>query len=250
MHIHVKVYLSIKIKLVRSRNPFCLVSSAENPNFKIVIEECLFRVRRVNVAPSIILAHSQSLKQTTAKYPINRIDCKVVSVHRGNMSGNQPNIFQGGLPNRILIGMVVADAFNGTYTKNTFNFKNYDFITMGLTVNGENLPGKPLQLKSGADSNYISAFQTLYAGTHKIFENQGNGITREEYASGYMLFVFDLTPDLCIGDHVQPIKNGNVSIECRFETPLETAINIVILGEFQSLIEIDANRNVLRDFNN
>ena len=53
-----------------------------------------------------------------------------------------------------------------------------------------------------------------------------------------------------IGDHVQPIKNGNVSIECRFGTPLETAINIVVLGEFQSLIEIDANRNMLRDFNN
>ena len=45
----------IKIKLVRSRDPFCLVSSAENPNFKVVIEECLFRVRRVNVAPSVIM---------------------------------------------------------------------------------------------------------------------------------------------------------------------------------------------------
>jgi hypothetical protein len=41
-----------------------------------------------------------------------------------------------------------------------------------------------------------------------------------------------------------------VSIECRFGTPLETAINIVVLGEFQSLIEIDANRNVLCDLNN
>ena len=121
---------------------------------------------------------------------------------------------------------------------------------MGLTVNGENLPGKPLQLKFGQGSNYISAFQTLYAGTHKMFENQGNGITREEYANGYTLFVFDLTPDLCLGDHAQPIKNGNVSIECQFGTALETAINIVVLGEFQSLIEIDANRNVLCDFNN
>jgi hypothetical protein len=108
----------IKIKLVRSRNPFCLVSSVESPNFKVVIEECLLRVRRVNVAPSIILTHSQSLQQTIAKYPINRIDCKVVSVPRGNMSGNQPNIFQGALPNCIVIGMVDGDAFNGTYTKN------------------------------------------------------------------------------------------------------------------------------------
>jgi hypothetical protein len=44
-------------------------------------------------------------------------------------------------------------------------------------------------------------------------------------------------------------KNGNVSIECRIGTPLETAINIVVLGEFQSLIEIDAKLNVLCDFN-
>jgi hypothetical protein len=85
------------------------------------------------------------------------------------MSGNQPNIFQGALPNRIVIGMVDADAFNGTYTKNPFNFKNYDITTVGLPVNGQNLPGKSLQLKFGAESNYISAFQTLYAGTHKNF---------------------------------------------------------------------------------
>ena len=186
----------IKIRLVRSRDPFCLVSSTENPNFKVVIEECLFRVRRVNVAPSVIMTHSLSLQKITAKYPINRIDCKVVSVPRGNMSGNQPNIFQGALPNRIVIGMVDADAFNGTYTKNPFNFRNYDITTMGLTANGENFPGTRLQLKFGAESNYISDFQTLYAGTHKIFENQGDGITREEHANSYTLFVFDLTPDL------------------------------------------------------
>jgi hypothetical protein len=76
------------------------------------------------------------------------------------MSGNQPNIFQGALTNRIVIGMVDADAINGTCTKNPFNFKNYDFTTMSLTVNGEKLPGKPLQLKFVEDNNYISAFQT------------------------------------------------------------------------------------------
>jgi hypothetical protein len=92
----------IKIKLVRSRDPFCLVSSAENSNFKVVIEECLFRVRRVNVAPTVIMTHSQSLQQITAKYPINRTDYKVVSVLWGNMAGNQPNSFQGGLPNGIV----------------------------------------------------------------------------------------------------------------------------------------------------
>ena len=83
---------------------------------------------------------------------------------------------------------------------------------MGLTVNGENLPGKPLQLKFGRENNYISAFQTLFSGTNKTFDNQGNGITPEQYGNGYKLFVFDLTPDLCLGDHkpvlLKPLPEG------------------------------------------
>ena len=89
------------------------------------------------------------------------------------------------LPNRIVIAMVDADAFNGTYTKNPFNFKNYDTTTMGLTVNRENLPGKPLQPKFGQENNYISTSQTLFSGTSKMFDNQGNGITREQEGNGY-----------------------------------------------------------------
>ena len=118
-----------------------------------------------------MMSHNQALQQTTPKYPINHTDCKVVSVPCGNMSGNQPNIFQGILPNRIVIGMVDVDAFNGTYTKNPFNFNNYDTAMMGLTINGENLPGKPLQLKFGRENNYISAFQTLFSGTNTMFDN-------------------------------------------------------------------------------
>ena len=37
----------IKLQLVRTRDPFYLVPSAENPNFKVVIEECVFRARQV-----------------------------------------------------------------------------------------------------------------------------------------------------------------------------------------------------------
>ena len=96
----------------------------------------------------------------------------------------------------------------------------------------------------------MSAYQTLYAGTNKMFQNQGNGITRDEYANGYTMYVFGLTADLCIEDHFQPVRNGNVPLECQFGTALDAAINIVVLGEFQNLIDIDANRNILYDFNN
>ena len=243
--------IPIKLKLVRSSATFSLVSSTDPAAYKVVIEDCVFRVRKVNVSPTVMIGHTEALKHTTAKYPINRVECKVFSTPRGNYSGNQPNIFQGQLPDRIVIGMVDSTAFNGSFKKNPFNFKNYDITYLALTVNGEHLPSKPLQLKFGDEqgANYVAAFQTLYAGSNKLFLNEGNGISRDEYPKGYTLFVFNLTADLCARDHLQPIKSGNISLEVQFGTALTSAINIVVLGEFESLIEIDANRNVLCDFN-
>ena len=79
---------------------------------------------------------------------------------------------------------------------------------LGLTVNGEHLPSKPLQMKFGdaEGANYVLAFQTLFAGSNKLFQNEGNGIMRDEYTNGYTLFVFDLTADLCSRDHLHPLK--------------------------------------------
>ena len=215
-----------------------------------MIEECVFRVRRINVSSTVMIGHTEALKHTRAKYPINRIERKVLSAPRGNYSGNQPNIFQGQLTDRIVICMVDSTSFNGSFRKNPFNFKNYDTTYLALTVNGEHLPSKPLQMKFGdaEGANYVSALQTLYAGSNKLFQNEGNGISRDEYPQGYTLFVFDLTADLCPRERLQPIKNGNVSLEIQFGSALVSAINIVVLGEFENLIEIDANRNVLCDF--
>ena len=95
----------------------------------------------------------------------------------GNLYGNQANIFQGPLPIRIVIGMVNADAYNGVYTKNLFNFKNYTTMFLGLTVNGEHLLGKPFQLKFLQEEQIMCLpIKRCTLGTNKMFPNQGNGL--------------------------------------------------------------------------
>ena len=69
----------IKLKLVRSSAAFSLVSSSDPATYKVVIEDCIFRVWRVHVSPTVMIGHTEALKHTTAKYPINRVECKVFS---------------------------------------------------------------------------------------------------------------------------------------------------------------------------
>ena len=60
----------------------------------------------------------------------------------------------------------------------------------------------------------------------------------------------ELTPDHCPGDHFELIKQGNLRLERHFSETLASTDNLIVYAEFQNVIEIAANRNVLYDYTN
>ena len=78
---------------------------------KVKIKDISLFVRKVKVHPSIQLGHLKALEQSTAKYPIRRIETKVFSIPKGNMTVNQDNLFLGQLPKRLVIGLVEKFSF-------------------------------------------------------------------------------------------------------------------------------------------
>ncbi|GIX84985.1 uncharacterized protein CDAR_374191 [Caerostris darwini] len=88
-------------------------------------------VRKVRVSPGVILGHAKALENGTAKFPLNRVLCKVYSVPQGSMSFVQDNIFVGQMPKRIIVGCVDNDAFHGLYASDKIPFikeKKYAFV--------------------------------------------------------------------------------------------------------------------------
>ena len=75
-------------------------------------------------------------------------------------------------------------------------------------------------------------------------------ITPSDFLDGYTLFAFDLTPDGSHGQHYTVNKRGNLRIDLKFDTPLACTTNLLIYAEFDNIIEIDKNRNILYDFAN
>jgi hypothetical protein len=234
--------VDMKIKLIRSKPEFCLLGDGE---FKVSLEYASLFVRKVRVSPGVVLGHAKSLEKTTAKYPINRVLCKAYSIPAGNMSFVQDNIFTGQMPNRVIIACVDNDALNGDYKKSPFEFKHYNINFIGVYVDGQPVPHNPLQ--PNFDNNqFVRAYHNLFTNT----ENKGLYLSRTEFSQGYSLFLFDLSPDLCDGSHLNLIRHSNLRLEIKFGTALPQTVSLLVYAEFENLIEINKARNILYDFGN
>ncbi len=71
--------VNVKIKLVRSNDAFCLMSTGDQ-QFKVVVTAASLLIRKIKISPSVYLALAKVLESATAKYPIRRVICIYVPV--------------------------------------------------------------------------------------------------------------------------------------------------------------------------
>lgn len=257
-HLHCDVFnqdkflingVEVRLRLVRSKDSFCLMES--NGSSKIHILDASLLVRRAKISAGLLLSHAKMLSKVTAKYPLTRVEVKTFTIHSGVVGESIDNVILGQIPKRIIVGFVNNKAFNGDRKLNPFNFKNYGINYFSLYVDGTQIPSRPLQpVFSKEEPLYVEAFQTLFSGTGIHFLNEGNSISRDDYSKGYTLFAFDLTPDLsahCAG-HWNLVKHGSLRLEVRFEKALSETVNCIVYSEFDNVIEIDSSRQVIVDF--
>lgn len=195
------------------------------------------------------MGHAKALDKGTAKYPINRVLCKVYSVPKGNMSLVQDNIFVGAMPKKVYIGCIDNDAYHGSFQKSPFEFNHFNLNFIGVYVDGQPVPHNPLELNFELNS-FIRAYQSLFSTINKSGEDRGLFISREEYVKQNVIFGFNLSEDLCDGEHWNLIKHSNLRMEMKFSKPLEQTICVIVFAEFENLIEINKSRNILFDFGN
>lgn len=239
--------VTTKIKLVRSKDLFS-IHQPEAESAKVNIVSAAMYIRKVKLSPSLFLAHAKGLELRSAKYPIRRVVCKSFTVPRNVSDFTNEKLFSGKLPVRLVIGLVDNAAFNGSKAKNPFNFKHFNANEISVHIDGQQQQAiKPLR-PDFVNGHYISAYLSLFSGTNKIHRDEGNYVARNDYPNGYALYAFDLSPDLAEEDHFNLSREGSVRLVMRFGEALPAAVSVIAYAEFENLIEVDRNRNVLFDF--
>ncbi|XP_018352006.1 PREDICTED: uncharacterized protein F54H12.2-like [Trachymyrmex septentrionalis] len=256
-HLHCDVFnqdkflnnrVEVRMRLVRSKNLFCLMESKTLSKIRILDASLL--VRKAKISSGVLLAHARMLSKPTAKYPLTRTKVKTFTIHSDVVGESIDNAILGQLPKRIIVGFVSRRLM--VRKLNPFNSKNYGINFFSLYADGMQIPSRPIQPNFSKNELYIEAYHTLFSGTGIHFLNEGNSISRDDYANGYTLFAFDVTPDLfanCAG-HWNLVKRGSLRLEVRFEKALSVTINCIVYAKFDNVLEIDSSRQVIVDFSN
>jgi len=169
-------------------------------------------------------------------------------VPTGNHDFTQENVFNGSIPSRMVICMVDNDAFNGSYEKNPFNFKTYGLTSLKLLLDGNQQQSvKPIELDFD-EHRFIEAYMSLFSGTGKQLKDEGTDIDRTDFPKGYAIYAFDLTPDMNEDGHFNLMREGSVRLDLKFKTALPNTINVLVYSEFEHVIELNRNRDVIFDF--
>ena len=233
--------INLRILLTKSSPTFCLMYSGGN-TYNVEIAKAKLILRKVNISPSVMNAHNLALRKSFACYPIKKTIVSTFTISTSALTWEE-SIYSGALPSRVVIGMVLNKAFVGDSLENPFNFQHFNLNSINLKCTGALSPYKEAIKFDINNNEYISGFRTLTLGVDK--SELGNNISRTDYKNGYTLFAYDFTPDLCSSEHFNIQRTGNLNLVIGFEKKLPEAVTLIAYFEFDDVIYIDSNRQVV-----
>lgn len=240
--------VDIRIGLVKESPSFYMLAANENVNCDVKILEASLSIHHVHLNPKILLAHHQTLANNNAVYPFKRTTVRQYTINSGTYNLSLDNVIIGQLPNIIAFGMVSNSAYSGNLKRNPYFFYHYLLQTFSLYVNGNLVTGRPITFEQSASDGYLltKGYETLFSGTGIKFADKGHQITPELYKDCYFILMFDLTADHSYNsDCAHMFNEGTVRIEGSFKNALVEPITCLLYCEFDALMEIDKNKNVL-----
>ena len=237
--------LRITYRFYRNPDNLVLMSSEVGASYKVEIIDHCIKIPYVSVSDAIILSHAEILKTQTAMYPMKKVEVKTFSVASGVLNFNEL-VSQDLVPHCIIVGFVSSQAYNGDLKMNPYEFKPYSVNYLNLTLDGVSVGNSPLETKfSLAEIEYTEAYLALFKLASKFNKDSGNNVEFSDFQNGYSLFAFEINPLKSYNtEALYPLKTGSLRLQCKFDTHLPEAINVITYSVFDSVIHIDQARTV------
>lgn len=153
--------VDLYIKLYRSTDQFFVISGEDTPSYKLQLLDCVYKACKIKVDPCVIVNHLKQIETKPVRYYFQRTEVKRNTINKDSREFIWDNMFTL-RPSTLVLGLISQESGNGTYGTNPFFFNHYNATDVGLYVNGESVPARPLKLDFGDNRQYATAYTNLF----------------------------------------------------------------------------------------
>ena len=193
------------------------------------------------------LQSERSLSKKTVKYPVVRPSIRTFVIPTGQTTWEEDNVFLGKFPDRVIIGLVHTDGFNGTYDRYPFAFERFGLTHIRQLVNGEEYPYRTLELSNVTNQKHSTdalGYHRLIKAMGAYREHKQPMVQPEDWGEGKTctLFMFNNVPSGFPDDpnYRNPQQTGIVRYQITFAAATTHNITVVVWSEYENTIEINS----------
>lgn len=242
--------VKLRLKFIRSKAEFNLISRGEGEaqvKASVNITRAYIKVRQVTISSDRVNQIENALTHQNAIYPIQRTQMYTFTIPQGMQTFTQENLFHNRRPKMLLVGLVDNQDFNGRYAGNPFLFRHKRLNHIGLYIDGKPTPQIPLT-PDFTNQHFVEEYRNLQRVVQLTDADGDIGISKNDFANGYTLYAYLLSPDGQVAGSAQPIQTGNIRLEMKFSQGLNRAVNVVCMAVYDDEIQISRMRNVMVNY--
>ena len=205
---------------------------------------------QVRVTPSVYRELMESMKTGIVSYPTVRSEIRTYSHADPERYFECNNPFRNQLPNRLIVGLLRQDAFNGDAGRYPFSYQKFNLSSIKQLVSGEEYPYETLELKHDDGSKDLRGYYRFLQATGSLCRHKGNMVRASDWGQGKKctLFVFDNTANGCLNSSVlNPKQSGDVRLVITFGAAPGANLIVLVYGEFENSMEADRNKTITYD---
>ncbi|XP_034234736.1 uncharacterized protein LOC117641480 [Thrips palmi] len=233
----------IRVRLTLNPQEVYLWANAAGETAKMVFNDAELQIPYYVGTPELSLGMEQMLSQQPATYRFKGTQLRTFLHPAQSPNINIPIAVSGKLPTSLLLTVVEASHYNGTLRTNPFHFPHSGLEEISFICNGHER-----RFVMDGDNPYgcTSMLRSLYTELgleHE--ESSGHVYDMNNFTTGKFACAVDLTVDHSGGGPSQTLQEyGTVSIQGRLKAPLPHALCIILYAKYDSVLEINASREV------
>ncbi|EGT45288.1 hypothetical protein CAEBREN_02108 [Caenorhabditis brenneri] len=223
---------------------------APTTEFQFKIKDVYALVNEFDLADGLSNAlEAAVIEHKMIQYPLISSQVRSFYIEPNRLDAPANTLFTSKMPRRMFIGLVDAEAYNGSYETSPFNFKPHGISDIHVDYCGMTIPGRPFSLDF-ANNKFMEAYIQLQETLGHTRNNFScNSISTQMFKEGgYTIFGFELSPVAQDSSLFELVRQTNISVRLNFrERTPEGGIYCVVYAEFDQIFAMDPLRNPIID---